>query len=51
MVGFKVRDKFTDYGIVGVIVLTRGTLGLRFEQVVMSCRVFGFDVELAVLLR
>ena len=50
MVGFKVRDKFTDYGMVGVIVLSHGAVGLRFEQVVMSCRVFGLDAELAVLL-
>jgi FkbH-like protein len=49
MVGFKVRDKFTDYGMVGVIVLSRGAVEMRIEQVVMSCRVFGFDVELAVL--
>jgi FkbH-like protein len=49
MVGFTVRDKFTDYGMVGVIVLHRGAACMRVEQVVMSCRVFGLDVELAVL--
>ena len=49
VVGFSVRDKFTDYGMVGVIVLGRGATGNCIEQVVMSCRVFGLDVELAVL--
>jgi len=49
MVGFTVRDKFTDYGIVGVVVLRSGPAGIRVEQVVMSCRVFGLDAELAVL--
>ena len=49
MVGFTVRDKFTDYGIVGVVVLRCGPAGIRVEQVVMSCRVFGLDAELAVL--
>jgi FkbH-like protein len=49
MIGFEVRDKFTDYGMVGVIVLHQDAGGLRIEQMVMSCRVFGLDVELAVL--
>jgi FkbH-like protein len=42
---FKVRDKFTHYGVVGVIV-ARST---HIEQFVMSCRVVGMDVERAVL--
>ena len=49
VVGFTVRDKFTDYGMVGVVVLRCDAAGMRVEQVVMSCRVFGLDVELAVL--
>jgi FkbH-like protein len=48
-VAFEVRDKFTDYGIVGVVVLRRKSGGLLIEQVVMSCRVFGLDVEQAVM--
>ena len=49
MVGFTVRDKFTDYGMVGVVVLGCCAAGIRVDQVVMSCRVFGLDAELAVL--
>jgi len=49
MLGFAVRDKITDYGMVGVVVLREGASVTRVEQVVMSCRVFGLDAELAVL--
>ncbi|WP_147728540.1 HAD-IIIC family phosphatase [Methylobacterium sp. WL116] len=42
---FEVVDKFTDYGLVGVIVLDDSTL----VQCVMSCRVVGLDVETAML--
>jgi FkbH-like protein len=42
---FEVRDKFTGYGLVGVVVCT----ALRIEQFVMSCRVVGLEVELAVI--
>ena len=49
MVGFTVRDKFTDYGMVGVVVLRCCAAGIRVDQMVMSCRVFGLDAELAVL--
>jgi FkbH-like protein len=49
LVGFDVTDKFTRYGIVGVVVLSRDPSGTCIEQFVMSCRVFGLDVELAVL--
>jgi FkbH-like protein len=40
-----VADKFTDYGLVGVVIL-RGAL---IEQFVMSCRVLGLDIERAAL--
>lgn len=50
MICFSARDKFTDYGLVGVIVLHSNTTDVCIEQMVMSCRVFGLDVELAVLL-
>jgi FkbH-like protein len=42
---FEVRDKFTAYGIVGVVVVRES----RIEQLVMSCRVVGLDVENAVI--
>jgi FkbH-like protein len=42
---FEVEDRFTKYGLVGVII----TFEYGVEQFVMSCRVVGLDVELAVL--
>jgi FkbH-like protein len=42
---FDVKDRFTAYGIVGVAIVA----GDRIEQFVMSCRVAGLDVEIAVV--
>jgi FkbH-like protein len=42
---FEVQDRFTHYGLVGVVVTQAG----RIEQFVMSCRVLGLDVEKAVV--
>ena len=42
---FQVSDRFTDYGIVGLVLLQ----GASIEQFVMSCRVVGLDVEYGVL--
>lgn len=42
---FSVADKFTDYGLVGIIVM----MNCDILQFVMSCRVLGMDVEVAVL--
>jgi FkbH-like protein len=42
---FSVRDRYTDYGLVGVLF----TLGNSITQYVMSCRVLGMEIELAVL--
>lgn len=42
---FEVQDRFTRYGLVGLLAERDGVI----EQFVMSCRVFGLDVELAVL--
>lgn len=42
---FTVSDRFTDYGLVGVI-LTRGNDIVQFT---MSCRVLGMDVEIGAL--
>lgn len=41
---FSAKDKYSNYGIVGVIC----ELNSKVEQMVMSCRVFGLDVETAV---
>jgi FkbH-like protein len=45
LICFFVKDRFTEYGLVGVI-LVRDS---RLMQFVMSCRVLGLDVEKAVL--
>lgn len=42
---FEVKDRFTPYGLVGVVVVK----GTHVEQFVMSCRVVGMSVELAAL--
>lgn len=42
---FEVTDKYTDYGLVGVVILRDDTV----VQWVMSCRVLGYQVEEAVM--
>lgn len=42
---FDVQDRFTRYGLVGLLAERDGVI----EQFVMSCRVFGMDVEIAAL--
>jgi FkbH-like protein len=42
---FSAQDRFTRYGLIGVVAVSGDTV----EQMVMSCRVFGLDVEFAVL--
>jgi FkbH-like protein len=42
---FEVEDRFTHYGIVGLVLVN----GAIIEQWVMSCRVVGLDVEYGVL--
>ena len=42
---FSVADRFTDYGLVGAV-LVRGN---SIEQLVMSCRVVGLDIERRML--
>jgi FkbH-like protein len=42
VLAFRVQDRFTDYGLVGVLFCAGG----RIVQFVMSCRVLGMDVEL-----
>jgi len=42
---FSVVDKFSDYGTVGAVFVQNG----QIDQFVMSCRVLGLDVELAII--
>jgi FkbH-like protein len=42
---FDVADKYTRYGLVGVVLMKGDT----FEQFVMSCRVVGLDAEVAAI--
>lgn len=42
---FRVSDRYTNYGLVGVLSIRDNVI----EQFVMSCRVFGLGVEFAVL--
>ena len=42
---FEVRDRFTAYGIVGIMIFDRSAI----IQFVMSCRVVGMDVEIAAV--
>jgi len=42
ILAFRVTDRFTDYGLVGVLFCAGG----RIVQFVMSCRVLGMDIEL-----
>jgi FkbH-like protein len=45
VIAFRVVDRFTDYGLVGVLFCQ----GHEILQFVMSCRVLGMDVELAAV--
>jgi FkbH-like protein len=42
---FACADTFTDYGIVSVVLVGDSVI----QQIVLSCRVFGFEVENAIL--
>jgi len=42
---FGVEDKFTNYGLTGLIVAGKACI----EQAVLSCRIIGLDAELAML--
>jgi FkbH-like protein len=44
---FEVKDRFTNYGLVGVVVVD----GISIQQWVMSCRILGYDIEIAVMTR
>ncbi len=45
LVGFEVQDRYARYGLVGLGVVR----GARIEQFVLSCRVVGLDVEIAMV--
>ena len=45
LLAFSVRDVHVEYGLVGLLLHDEATI----RQFVMSCRVFGLDVEAAVL--
>ncbi|MBI0534858.1 HAD-IIIC family phosphatase [Roseomonas sp. KE2513] len=45
LIALDVSDKFTTYGITGVVIVRRDTV----EQFVLSCRVFGMGVEQAAM--
>jgi FkbH-like protein len=42
---FDAEDRFTAYGLIGVIIVRGGTI----EQMAMSCRVAGMDIEIAAM--
>ena len=44
-IAFTVADKFTSYGIVGVLLIRDDLI----DQFVMSCRVLGLDIEASVI--
>jgi FkbH-like protein len=43
------KDKFGSMGVVGVMVVRRAAAGLEIPVFVLSCRVFGFGIEYALL--
>jgi FkbH-like protein len=42
---FRVKDKFADYGIVGVLILEKSKSEYRIDTFLLSCRVIGLGVE------
>lgn len=44
-------DRFSDLGLVGVVVVRRDPPGIVIEDVVMSCRAMGFGLEQLMLRR
>jgi FkbH-like protein len=41
ILAFEIRDRFTNYGLTALMLITGNTI----EQFVMSCRIFGLEVE------
>ena len=46
---FKVRDKFGDYGLVGVLIIKKISNYLHIIDFILSCRVFGKNIEHTML--
>lgn len=46
---FRVRDKFGDYGVVGVVILKLEDEAVVIQDFLLSCRVLGKNVEFAIL--
>ncbi|MFE3983002.1 HAD-IIIC family phosphatase [Nocardia tengchongensis] len=49
--GVRATDRFGDNGIVAALALRRGASSWTLENMVLSCRVFGREIENAILLR
>jgi FkbH-like protein len=49
VVGFRVRDRFADHGLVGVGIMETREQVARIDTLLLSCRVIGRDVERAML--
>jgi FkbH-like protein len=47
----KVRDRFGDYGLVGLVILEESSGALGVDTLMLSCRVLGRGVEHAILRR
>jgi FkbH-like protein len=45
LLAFTAADRFTDYGLAGLVVVAQD----RIEQMVMSCRILGLEIETAML--
>lgn len=45
MISAAARDRFTDYGLIGVALCRNGI----FEQIVLSCRVLGLEIETGIV--
>jgi FkbH-like protein len=43
------KDRFGDFGLVGVVIARRTDRQVQLESVVMSCRAMGFEVERAMI--
>ena len=49
VLGMSLKDKYGDYGLVGVCILEKSNDEARMDTLLMSCRVLGRDAETAFL--
>jgi FkbH-like protein len=49
VMGVKVRDRFGDYGLVGLVIVEDSSEGLDVDTFLLSCRVLGRGVEHAIM--